>query len=83
LKLVTPEAPLQRGDDGLFRAADGELPADATARLQDGALESSNVNPVEAMVGMIAAARQFEAQMKMLQTAQNDANAAAKLLTMT
>ncbi len=29
LKLVTPEAPLQRGDDGLFRGADGELPADA------------------------------------------------------
>ena len=82
LKLVTPEAPLQRGDDGLFRGADGELPADATARVQDGALEGSNVNPVEAMVGMIAAARQFETQMKMLQTAQSDANAAGKLLTL-
>jgi flagellar basal-body rod protein FlgF len=82
LKLVTPEAPLQRGDDGLFRADDGELPADATARVQDGALESSNVNPVEAMISMIAAARQFETQMKMLQTAQNDANAAGKLLTL-
>jgi flagellar basal-body rod protein FlgF len=82
LKLVTPEAPLQRGEDGLFRGADGELPADATARVQDGALESSNVNPVEAMVSMIGAARQFEAQMKMLQTAQSDANAAGKLLSM-
>jgi len=82
LKLVTPEAPLQRGDDGLFRGADGDLPADATARVQDGALESSNVNPVEAMVSMIGAARQFEAQMKLLQTAQNDANAAGKLLSM-
>ncbi len=48
--------------------------------MQDGALEGSNVNPVEAMVGMIAAARQFETQMKMLQTAQSDANAAGKLL---
>ena len=82
LKLVTPETPLDRGDDGLFRAADGELSADANARVQDGALESSNVNPVEAMVGMIAAARQFEAQMKMLATAQSDANAAGKLLTL-
>ena len=82
LKLVTPEAPLQRGDDGLFRGADGDLPADASARVQDGALEGSNVNPVEAMVGMIAAARQFETQMKMLQTAQSDANAAGKLLTL-
>jgi len=82
LKLVTPEAPLDRGEDGLFRAADGELPADATARLQDGALESSNVNPVEAMVAMIAAARQFETQMKLIQTAQADANSAGKLLTL-
>ena len=82
LKLVTPEAPLQRGEDGLFRAEEGELPADTTARLQDGALENSNVNPVEAMVAMIGAARQFETQMKLLQTAQADANAAGKLLTM-
>ena len=54
LKLVTPEAPLTRGDDGLFRAADGDLPADPNARVQDGALEGSNVNPVETMVAMIA-----------------------------
>ncbi len=82
LKLVTPEAPLQRGTDGLFRAADGDLPADATARLQDGALEGSNVSPVETMVAMIAAARQFEAQMKMLQTAEGNEKAAAQLLSM-
>ena len=64
LKLVTPESPLQRGDDGLFRGVDGNLPADETARVQDGALEGSNVSAVESMVSMIAAARQFEAQMK-------------------
>ncbi|MGA0611603.1 flagellar basal-body rod protein FlgF [Caldimonas sp. KR1-144] len=81
LKLVTPEAPLQRGADGLFRAADGDLPADANARVQDGALEGSNVNAVEAMISMISAARQFEAQMKMIQTAQSDEQAAAKLLS--
>jgi flagellar basal-body rod protein FlgF len=81
LKLVTPEAPLERGTDGLFRAADGDLPADATARLQDGALEGSNVSPVETMVGMISAARQFEAQMRMLQTAENNEKSAAQLLS--
>lgn len=81
LKMVTPEAPLERGDDGLFRAADGELPADATARLQDGALEGSNVSPVETMVSMIAASRQFEAQMKLMQTAESDEKAAAQLLS--
>lgn len=81
LKLVTPEAPLLRGDDGLFRAADGDLPADGAARLQDGALEGSNVSPVASMVAMIAAARQFEQQMKMLQTAQEREQSASKLLS--
>ena len=81
LKLVTPEAPLARGDDGLFRAAEGDLPADPNARLQDGALEGSNVNPIENMVAMIAAARQFEAQMKMLQTAEGNEKSAAQLLS--
>lgn len=81
LKLVTPEAPLTRGDDALFRAAEGELPGDPNARLQDGALEGSNVNPIENMVAMIAAARQFEAQMKMLQTAEADEKAASQLLS--
>ncbi len=80
LKLVTPESTLTRGEDGLFRAADGDLSADDTARVQDGALEGSNVNPVENMVAMISAARQFEAQMKMVQTAEADEKAAAQLL---
>ena len=80
LKLVTPEAPLQRGTDGLFRAADGDLPADATARVSSGMLEGSNVSPVETMVAMIAAARQFEQQMKALQGAEQRETQAAKLL---
>ena len=80
LKLVTPEAPLTRGTDGLFRAADGDLPADPQARVMSGALEGSNVSPVETMVAMIAAGRQFEQQMKSLQTAEQREQAAAKLL---
>ncbi len=82
LKLVTPEVALIRGEDGLFRAADGDLPTDGTARLQDGALEGSNVSPVESMVAMISAARQFEAQMKMLQAAEGNEKAAAQLLAL-
>ena len=82
LKLVSPDAPLRRGEDGLFRGADGgDLPADASARLQDGALEGSNVSPVESMVAMISAARQFEQQMKMLQTSQEREQSATKLLS--
>ena len=81
LKMVTPEAPLQRGADGLFRAADGnDLPADGNARLQSGALEGSNVSAVETMVAMISAARQFEQQMKMLQSAEQKEQGATKLL---
>jgi flagellar basal-body rod protein FlgF len=85
LKLVTPENPAQlaRGPDGLFRAIEGELSADTTARLQDGALEGSNVSAVETMVAMITAARQFEHQMKLLQTAERQEQQAAKLLSAT
>ena len=81
LKLVTPEAPLKRGEDGLFRAADGnDLDADPTAKVQGGALEGSNVSAVETMISMIAAARQFEQQMKSLQGAEQRDQAATKLL---
>ena len=82
LKLVTPETPaaLTRSPDGLFRA-ESDLSADASARLQDGALEGSNVSAVETMVAMIAAARQFEQQMKLLQTAERQEQTAAKLLS--
>lgn len=84
LKLVTPEAKLQRGDDALFRAAGGDpLPADANARLEAGVLEGSNVSAVETMVGMIAAARQFEQQMKLLTLAQTQGQVGAKLLSPT
>ena len=82
IKLVTPETKLQRGEDGLFRPADGaQLPLDETARLQDGALEGSNVNPIETTVQMIASQRQYEAQMRLLQTAEQNEKTAAQLLS--
>jgi flagellar basal-body rod protein FlgF len=81
IKLATTDVPLVRGDDGLFRTVTGEtLQPDTAARLQEGALEGSNVSAVETMVSMIAAARQFEAQMKMVQTAEANEKAAAGLL---
>jgi len=84
IKLVTPEGPLSRGTDGLFRAGQGQtLPASDTARLQSGALEGSNVSPVETMVAMISASRQFEQQMKILQSAEKQEQSAAKLLSPT
>jgi flagellar basal-body rod protein FlgF len=83
LKLVKPrDADLVRGDDGLFRLRPGLPPAqpDATVTVASGAVEGSNVNPAEALVQMISAARQFDMQMKTIQTAENDAQAANRLL---
>ncbi len=78
IKLVNPdEVDLVRGADGLFRTRAGDAaPASEQARLASGYLEGSNVNPVAEMVTMISLGRQFEMQIKMLQTAdQNDKSA--------
>jgi len=80
LKLVVPEGGLRRGDDGLFRSDQGQLPTDAAARVQPGALEGSNVSAIETMVAMISAARQFEQQMKALKSAEEREQGAARLL---
>lgn len=88
LKLVTPQQnSLQRGDDGLFRslAANGAavpLAADDQARLQTGALEGSNVSAVESMVDMIAGARLYEMQMKVIQSSDDNARQANQLLSL-
>ena len=85
LKLATPtpEDPLKRGDDGLFRTTSGDpIANDANARMLAGAVEGSNVNPVESMVGMIAASRQFEQQMRLLQSAETNDKTASQLLSM-
>ena len=65
-----------------FNATGEPLAPDPAARIVSGALEGSNVNPVECMVGMIAAARQFEQQMRLIQTAENDDKSAAQLLSL-
>jgi flagellar basal-body rod protein FlgF len=78
IKLVNPdEAELVRGEDGFFRMRGGDAaPVDENVKLAGGYLEGSNVNPVEQMVTMISLARQFEMQVKMLQSAdQNDKSA--------
>ncbi len=83
IKLVNPEeAQLVRGNDGLFRLRDGgAATADEKVRVIGGALESSNVNVVDAMVSMIALARQFEMQIKMLQNAEGNDRQANQLLS--
>ena len=81
LKVAAAEGPLQRGQDGLFRTASGDpLASNPTARIQVGVLEGSNVNTVDTMVGIIQSAREFEVQMRLLQTAETNDRSAAQLL---
>lgn len=79
---------LQRGDDGLFRAPPDEegvvpeLPQAEEMRLASGGLEGSNVSPVEAMVSMIDVARRYDMQMKVISTADENAQRANGLLSL-
>ncbi len=84
IKLVNPpEGDMVRGDDGLFRIRNGQpAEADETVQLAPESLEGSNVNPVDSMVNLISLARQFEMQIKMLQTADGNAAKANQILSM-
>lgn len=84
IKLVNPpEADLERSGDGLFRMRDGGVvPADDTVRVASGNLEGSNVNAAESMVNLISLSRQFETQIKLLQTADQNARQADQLLSL-
>ncbi|GLX84638.1 flagellar basal-body rod protein FlgF [Thalassotalea loyana] len=82
IKLVNPDVrDIEKGNDGLFRRKDGTpVPPDALVQIQGGMLESSNVNPVGEMTDMIALQRQFEMQLKLMKTAEENDSAAANLL---
>ncbi|SDS53817.1 flagellar basal-body rod protein FlgF [Halopseudomonas litoralis] len=82
IKLVKPDqAAMHKGEDGLMRMNDGqEQPADGAVTLVTGFLEGSNVNAVEEMTAMLSLARQFELHIKMMRTAEENAQATNKLL---
>ncbi|NHZ99738.1 flagellar basal body rod protein FlgF [Massilia sp. CCM 8734] len=84
LKLVNPpEQDLVRGDDGLFRLKSGvAAEPDPQVAVAGGALEGSNVSPVDAMVTMISLARSFELQMSLLKNAENNAAKATQILAL-
>lgn len=83
IKLVNPpETDLKRGEDGLFRLANGQpAEADANVSLTSGMLEASNVNPAEALVSMVSLSRQFEMNMRVLRVAQENEGSANKVLS--
>jgi len=82
IKLVNPkESQLVRGGDGLFRlAGGGSAEADPKVALASGMLEGSNVDPVQEMISMISLARQFDMQMKLLTSADHNAQSASQIL---
>ncbi len=82
IKLVDPdESTLTRGADGLFRLKDGgSADRSETVRVTAGAVEGSNVNPAAAMVDMIALARQFDMQMKLITSGEDNDKQATQLL---
>jgi len=82
LKLVKPDLEqLAKNEDGLFTLGGQTATADASIHIVSGAVEGSNVNAVEALVQMVAMSRQFEAQVKMMRTADENAEQAEQLLS--
>ena len=55
---------------------------DDGVKLTSGTLEGSNVNVTDAMVNLISLSRQFEMQIKLLQTADTNAQRADQLLSL-
>jgi len=82
IRLVNPpNGEIERGTDGLFRRKDGfEAVMAAEVRLQSGMLEKSNVNPIEEMTQMISLQRQFDMNVKMMNTADENGQRSETLM---
>ena len=84
IKLVsTLDSDMVRGEDGLFRQANGQAaPANAEVTLATSALESSNVNSVTALIDIIDQSRFFDMQVKLMQKADENANRAMQVMSL-
>ncbi len=68
---------LRKTGGGLFEVISGSAEPFFEGRMQQGAIEGSNVNPVEEMVAMIQVMRLYEAAQKAMQTADEISGKAA------
>ena len=85
IRLVNPDIQsMTKSEDGLFRALDvqGPLPLDANVRLVSGFLENSNVNAVDELTSMLSLARQYELQVKVMNSSKEMSESSARLLQM-
>lgn len=82
LKLVNPPInTLVKRADGLMGVVGGDVaPPDAAVQVASGVLEGSNVNTVDALTRMISLSREFEINIKMMKTAEDNDASAAQLL---
>ena len=82
IKMVAAEAgQLWKGEDGLMRTDDlVPLPASQNSQLRSGYIESSNVNAVTELTSMISLSRQFEMQVKIMKSADENAQTASRIL---
>lgn len=85
LKLVNPDlSQMEKGLDGLFRMREqqpGDIqPIDPNVRIESGHLEGSNVNAVQSLTQIMSLHRQYEMQVKMMSTADENAQATAAIM---
>ncbi|WP_281647142.1 flagellar basal body rod protein FlgF [Parendozoicomonas sp. Alg238-R29] len=82
LKLVNPPSgEISKGEDGLFRRLDGEeADQDETVQLRPEYLESSNVRAVEEMVDFMNLTRQYEMQLKTMQSTEQMAASGDRMI---
>lgn len=84
IKLVNPNIQnLEKGDDGLFRQRDGlDAEVSAAVTLRSGVLEASNVNAIDEFTQILSLSRQYEMQVKVMKTAEENSASSAQLLQM-
>ncbi len=82
IRLVNPEMnTIRKGQDGLLRAKAGvEIEADANVRLESGFIESSNVNAINEFTQVLSLARQYELNVKLMTTMEQNSETSARLL---
>lgn len=74
---------LRKGKDGLFRLADNQpIAADANVQVVKGALEASNVNPIQEMTQLINLQHNYDMQVKMMRTAEQNDRSVTRLLNL-
>ncbi len=82
IKLVKPNVEdLMKNEEGLFIRKDGQIEIpNAEVTIESGSLESSNVNSIGELTKMISLSRQFEMQVKMMTTSEQNDRALEDLL---